>query len=260
MRADPEARIDCVATVETPEHLVVQFELAGPFQRGAAWMIDGVIRTTALLAMGLALLAFAAAVPGLQDLGGGAALLAWFVVEWFYYVLFEWRWDGQTPGKRWMGLRVVRTGGYPISGTDALLRNLLRAADGMPLACYLVGTACSAFDPRFRRLGDWLADTMVVVDRRDRSAALAPSESADAVLLAALPKRIAMPPEERRTLDALVARMPAIGRPRVSEIASDYAAQLAGRLGVAGPVDPVALMIAVHARIHDREGGARRRR
>lgn len=254
-----DRRIDCLATVETPEHLVVQFEVAGPFQRGAAWALDVVIRATALMALGMLLLTFSVALPGLNELGGGALLLGWFGVEWFYCVLFEWRWDGQTPGKRWMGLRVVRTGGYPISGADALLRNLMRAADGLPMACYVVGTAASALDPRFRRLGDWLADTMVVVDRPERAAATPPTEPVDPAILAALPKRIALPPAERRTLDGLVLRMPAIGRPRVAEIAANYAAQLADRLGVPGPVEPVALLLAVHARMHGRDLGARSR-
>lgn len=259
MSADAGARIDCVATVETPEHLVVQFEVAGPFQRGAAWALDGVIRSAAVAGLLFALSVSAVAVPALDQVGLGALLLGWFIVEWFYYVLFEWLRDGQTPGKRWMGLRVVRTGGYPIAGADALLRNLLRAADGLPMACYVVGTAASAVDPRFRRLGDWLADTMVVVDRPERPMGAPPREPADPLLLAALPKRIVLPPEERRTLDALVLRLPTIGRARVAEIACEYAPQLALRLGVPGPVEPVALLLAVYARLHNREQARRGR-
>ena len=99
---------------------------------------------------------------------------------------------------------------------------------------------------------DWLADTMVVVDRPQRWIAPASAGPADAHLLAQLPKRIALPPGERRTLDAIIARLGSVGRARMTEITAEYAAQLAQRLGVVGPVEPLALLTAVHARIHAR--------
>ena len=112
-----------------------------------------------------------------------------FAVEWGYYVLWESLWSGRTPGKRSMNLRVLKEGGYPTGFLDIALRNLLRAADFLPMA-YSVGLAVMGLDARFRRLGDMVAGTVVVVEdtgRLGHGLQIQPPPSA--AELAALPAR-----------------------------------------------------------------------
>ena len=83
---------------------------------------------------------------------------------WGYYVFFEVLWKGQSPGKRWMGLRVIRTDGTPITLSEAFIRNLVRVVDFLP-AGYGVGIITMFIDKQSRRLGDLAAGTLVVQDR-----------------------------------------------------------------------------------------------
>ena len=102
--------------------------MAGPFRRLPAYLIDLVIRVgVAFVAAQVLILVFAvAALPGL----GVAAMFAlWFALAWFYGGLFETFWNGQTPGKRLMQIRVLSVDGQPINGMQAVLRNLLRAIE-----------------------------------------------------------------------------------------------------------------------------------
>src|SRR5204863_3794276 len=97
-------------------------------------------------------------------------------LEWFYGGAFEAFWNGQTPGKRALGLRVVRTDGQPINALQAVMRNVLRAVDAMPLLpvgiflvpTYQLGLFVSLLSDRYQRLGDLACGTMVVVEERQR--------------------------------------------------------------------------------------------
>ena len=103
-------------------------------------------------------------------------LLAWFLFDWFYGGLFETFWNGQTPGKRLMSIRVVSIDGQPIAGWQAVLRNFLRFVDGLPFffgqaslfPLYQLGLISSAMNERFQRLGDISSGTMVVVEEGQR--------------------------------------------------------------------------------------------
>jgi uncharacterized RDD family membrane protein YckC len=86
------------------------------------------------------------------------------VFSWGYYVFFEILWNGQTPGKRWVGLRVIRADGTPITLSESLIRNLARLVDFLP-AMYGVGVITMFIDKQSRRLGDLAASTLVVRDR-----------------------------------------------------------------------------------------------
>ncbi|MBK8057237.1 MAG: RDD family protein [Gemmatimonadetes bacterium] len=83
---------------------------------------------------------------------------------WGYFTLFEGFRDGQTPGKKWMGLRVIRDTGHPITVREAGARNLLRIVDLLPPP-YLLGILFIAFHPKGKRIGDLVAGTVVVRDR-----------------------------------------------------------------------------------------------
>jgi uncharacterized membrane protein SpoIIM required for sporulation len=83
---------------------------------------------------------------------------------WGYFTLFEGLSDGRTPGKRWLGLRVIRDTGHGITFREAAARNLLRIADFLPPP-YLLGGVLVAVHPRAKRLGDMVAGTVVVRDQ-----------------------------------------------------------------------------------------------
>jgi hypothetical protein len=82
-----------------------------------------------------------------------------------YYAFFEWAWSGQTPGKRWLKLRVIREDGRPITFWEAAVRNLLRTVDMMPAPFYSIGLISVFSTTRDQRIGDMVAGTVVVRER-----------------------------------------------------------------------------------------------
>lgn len=155
--------LDTVVEIVTPENIAFRYRVAGPFRRLAAYGIDMGIRVIAWMVGSMAaMMAFSSI--GLPGFGVAAVLVFWFLMAWLYGGLFEALWNGQTPGKRMMDIRVLTVEGRPITGWQAVLRNVLRAADMQPLVCYLVGLVAAMMNPRFQRLGDLAAGTMVVVE------------------------------------------------------------------------------------------------
>lgn len=160
--------------VETPEQVVLRFELADLGSRFLAFLLDGLLLS--VLLAGLATLAaWAANRLGAYDLIRGWALailvLLAFTVAWGYFVYFEVARDGQTPGKRGVGLRVVLDGAHPVSLQASAIRNLLRAVDMQPFPTSLLGGLVMMLHPQTKRLGDLAAGTLVV---RERSAGRLP--------------------------------------------------------------------------------------
>lgn len=149
--------------IETPEHVVLEYELAGLGSRGAAALVDQLAILLVLAA--LMLLNLFARRWGLpQEAAFPVLLLAGFSIWYGYYTFFEGLRSGQTPGKRLLGLRVVMETGHPVTLGAAAVRNLLRTADFLPPP-YLLGAALIAIHPRNRRLGDLAAGTVVVRDQ-----------------------------------------------------------------------------------------------
>jgi uncharacterized membrane protein SpoIIM required for sporulation len=161
--------------VETPEHVMLDLEVAGVGSRLLAAVLDTVILTGIGAAAAL-LVAFLTSYGVLPSSGAGftwlAALLvaAGFALWNGYFILFEGLRAGQTPGKRFVGIRVVQDTGHAVTMGSAVIRNLLRIADALPPP-YLLGLGLIAFHPRGKRLGDLVAGTVVV---RDRPAAMIP--------------------------------------------------------------------------------------
>lgn len=90
-----------------------------------------------------------------------------FCLWWGYYAAFEALWNGQTPGKRWAGIRVIKETGRPINAFEALARNFIRVVDLLPIAPpYAVGIVTMLLNSKNRRLGDFVAGTLVVHDRK----------------------------------------------------------------------------------------------
>lgn len=163
--------------VETPEQVVLGFELADLGSRFVALLVDGVILL--VLLAGLAAVFFwldRAMESSLGILGWGMAVLVLvvFLVAWGYFVWFEGFRQGQTPGKRRVGIRVVHDGGHPLTLRGAAIRNLVRAVDIQPGITCLVGGTSMMLHPRTKRLGDLAAGTLVV---RDRGQGRLPEES-----------------------------------------------------------------------------------
>lgn len=152
---------------ETPEGVDLNIDLAGPFIRTLAFAIDFAIRAAVMLAV--LIVALIASVG--SELGWGLFLLFLFLFEWFYPFLFEYLRGGQTPGKKAMGIYVVNDDLTPLSFSSALIRNLLRAADFLPL-CYGFGFLCLFITGRFQRLGDLAAGTLVAYVEDDAIEAL----------------------------------------------------------------------------------------
>ena len=147
-----------VLSVRTPENVVVEHELAGLSARALSVLIDLLVMSTLV---GVA--ALTCAVFGVVLAGFARALyfVALFAIQWGYAVVLEWRWHGQTVGKRLAGTRVLTRHGLAISFGQAALRNLLRIVDILP-GGYLLGGVSALLDARGRRLGDIAADTVVV--------------------------------------------------------------------------------------------------
>lgn len=145
--------------VHTPEGADLALPLAGPLPRAGAWLLDLFFR--GLLYLGLTIALFLLGLGGLGALAPALFFIAAFLLEWWYPVLFEALRQGQTPGKRALGIAVVHTDGTPASFNASVLRNLLRVADFFPFA-YLTGLIATLASPRFQRLGDLAADTLVV--------------------------------------------------------------------------------------------------
>jgi uncharacterized RDD family membrane protein YckC len=234
--------LDNTVDVETPEHVRFRYALAGPVRRAAAYLIDLMIRgvVAALLLASLAL-------AGKDATSGssGVLFLALFALEWGYYVGCEALLGGITLGKRALGLRVVKDGGYPITAMDSMLRNLLRAADWLPLG-YALGLVVMTVDGRFRRLGDLVAGTLVVIEERAQVTmplALGLSRAE----LEALPTRPPVSADELEAIELLLRRAGTLSPAREAELAQMLAPTIAQRMGVAVG-DDVRFLARVYAR------------
>lgn len=235
--------LDNTAEVETPEHVRFRYRVAGPVRRMLAYLLDLLIRAGVLLVLGLII----AIAMGGGDAVSGILLICAFILEWGYYVFFETTGDGRSPGKRALSLRVVKEGGYPIGFIDSVLRNLLRGADFLPVG-YLIGLFAMGADSRFRRLGDRVAGTMVVVEERSRVAApLTLNPPPTAAELEALPQRPPLTAWERETLELYLRRVD-LTAARREELALMIAPALAQRMGLTVK-NPVRFLALLHHRL-----------
>jgi uncharacterized RDD family membrane protein YckC len=154
-------------TIDTPEQIALEFPLASVGSRFLALALDTLLQAAAFLAALLLTLgvAVAGSVAGVNFGVWSAALaiLFGFILYYAYFAAFEILWNGQTPGKRWVGLRVISESGRPIGAFEAILRNLLRIVDQLP-AIYAVGTVSVFLTSKNQRLGDLAAGTVVVHD------------------------------------------------------------------------------------------------
>jgi uncharacterized RDD family membrane protein YckC len=223
--------IDTTASVVTPERVEFRFRVAGPAQRAAAWSLDLLIRMSVLVVL-LVLASLFAFIPGISGVSTGVMLVAVFLLDWFYGVFFEGFFAGLTPGKRAMGLRVVRDDGSPVRWGDVLLRNLLRAVDFQPMF-FGLGALVMLTDRRFRRLGDMVAGTVVVAEDRAMVLAAVPIEPpVSDEERQGLPAGVTLSNDELATLERFLRRRHALGRERSEELAWLFGPALSARTGI----------------------------
>jgi uncharacterized RDD family membrane protein YckC len=246
---DRAAQLDTSIEIVTPENIAFQYRVAGPFRRLPAYLIDLVIRigVAAVSMYGLAILFYSL---GLGEAGVGVGLVLWFGLAWFYGGIFETYFNGQTPGKRMMHVRVVSTDGQPISGWQAVLRNVLRFVDGQPMFTYQAGLIAASLNKRFQRLGDLVSGTMVVVEDRQRLDGVMRIGDPEVIQMAALiPPNFQPSRTLARTLATYVSRRANFSLGRRMEIARHVASQLCERFGLPPQTNPDLLLCAVYHRI-----------
>jgi len=213
--------------VQTPEGIEFVLYPAGILIRACAWAIDAFIQGT------LVVIIIIAAELFFRMMGIWLLLIMLFVIDWFYHSAFEVFWRGQSPGKRFMGIRVVRADGSPVNPGASFLRNLLRFADTF-MFLYLIAFICMIASPGFRRSGDWVADTVVVYTghaqphgRFVSPASRRPGMPWLANVPMVTPSR-KLGYEEKQAILAFARRYPLLGKARADEIAGIWADKLKG--------------------------------
>ena len=148
--------------IRTPEGIVFSQLLAGPVTRFLAWFVDLLCVMALLMILGR-LLMLVQVVSA--NLAGALYTLGYFAISIGYGIACEWRWRGQTVGKRLFRLRVVDAEGLRLQFNQIVTRNLLRFVDSLPFF-YLVGGLACWLNPKCQRLGDIAANTIVIRNPR----------------------------------------------------------------------------------------------
>jgi len=157
-------------TIDTPEQTVLEYPIAGLGSRFLAVLADTAIQ----IVLGIFLLILASVIGiGLAVVGLGGISSQWvlaivlfliFLLSSGYFALFEIFWNGQTPGKRFTQIRVIKDDGRPIGAYEAVVRNLMRIVDALP-GMYGVGLISIFLSPQGKRVGDFVAGTVVVHEK-----------------------------------------------------------------------------------------------
>lgn len=157
--------IDELYAIETPEQIDVSYDVAGVGSRMLAAIVDHVVVGFAIGIVVLIAMAASSLFESASGLTIGLVLLvSSFLLLCAYHIVFETLWNGQTPGKRLLGLRMMEVNGRPIGFNASAIRNLLRIVDFMPSG-YAIGFVTMFFDKRSRRLGDIAAGCIAVRQR-----------------------------------------------------------------------------------------------
>ena len=241
-----EPPIDGVVQFITPERIVFEFALGGPFRRFVAYLLD--LALVAVLMVAVFLLSTVLA--GGSTAGLGPALVAYLLLSWGYGAFCESVFTGQTAGKRAMGLRVLSDRGVPITAAQAILRNLVGAVDGPFPFCYLLGLSSMVLSAQFQRLGDLAAGTMVIKEeRRPRAGLVKIQDPRLQSILDRLPMRIAAGSSLARALSDYVSRRNRFSRGLREEMAEPLAAPLRERFGLPAAEPADAVLCAIYHRV-----------
>jgi uncharacterized RDD family membrane protein YckC len=227
--------VDRTVEVRTPESIAFNYELAGLGSRFLALAVDQAIQIATLAAIffGIALAAsrlkIRAAPLGSDKLAESLAIALViaiaFAVLFGYFILSEALWNGQTPGKKLLGLRVVRDGGYPIDFGASLIRNLIRVGE-MLVGYYILAAISALISRENKRLGDLAAGTIVVRDAR----LAAPRSFAQREAEPAYAPTAYLDGEERALIKRFLERRDSLAAARREELAAQLASRVRGRV------------------------------
>jgi uncharacterized RDD family membrane protein YckC len=238
--------LDDELIVETPERVELHFILASVGNRFLAAALDHLIQAVLLTLIVLSFMA-AAGFSYVSSLGVWAAalmILAAFTIYWGYFVFFEAIWSGQTPGKRVMKLRVIREDGRPVRFFEVFVRNLLRLfVDFMPLPSYAIGVVSIVFSSQSKRIGDFVAGTVVIKERSSEAPSLeeitrvfeAEAARATAASPAIKTDVSVLDPGEVRAIQAFLRRRFELSPSSRASLAVRIAGPIAARLGIIDP-------------------------
>ena len=257
--------LDTTIAVITPENIAFDYQLAGPFRRLPAYLIDFAVRWIVIIAL----------VTGIYLIGGlidfsllgpfavATGFIVYFVISWFYGTLMEAYFNGRTVGKWACGIRAIDVDGRPISGKRAFIRNLLRIADLAPLAAIssvaedippifviptgMIGLLTMISTRRMQRLGDLAAGTMVIVDERSWRLPVAKVDDPRVPALASFfPGDYRVSRSMARALAIYAERRHYLTPARRREVARHLTIPLVDRFEFRPDIDPDLLMYALY--------------
>jgi uncharacterized RDD family membrane protein YckC len=228
--------VDRTVDVRTPESIAFSYELAGLGSRFLALAVDQAIQIATLIAIFAGIILAGTRVAARQtpavmstkaaeSVAIAAIVVIAFVVLFGYFILFETVWNGQTTGKRLLGIRVVRDGGYPIDFGASLIRNLIRVGEQL-VGYYLVAAISAVISPENKRLGDLAAGTIVVRDARLAAPRSVTQHEAEPVYAATA----YLSGEERSLIKRFIERRDALSLDRRKELAAQLAARVRDRV------------------------------
>ena len=239
--------LDTVIRIVTPENIAFSYQLASFSQRACAYFIDMMVLGFIVMLIGCLLMFM---VSWLYLPGGLAMVILFmtvFFLYWFFGAFFETIWNGQTPGKRLLGIRVLSTEGQPINSFQAFIRNIMRFADLQPLMCGGIAFAVMLCSKRFQRFGDLLCCTMVIVDENTCGRyELVKFKHPDIFRVTEQLPPIALPPETLKVLALYVHRRKAISPRRREHIATILAVPLIERHALPENVNFDLLLCAIY--------------
>lgn len=238
--------VDDRYTVSTPEHIDVSYAVAGIGSRFLAAILD----TSILLILQGALFVIVFTLDSplntldpsgtLSTIVTALWILLSFMIFWGYYLVFEMLWNGSSPGKRVIQLRVVREGGRPITFASSTIRNLVRVIDFLP-SFYGIGVMTMFIDPRARRLGDLAGGTLVVKERNPVSLESLTRRTQPESLTRSLHLAAQLPPlpnlhlltdDDYHVARQFLERRTELGKARRRSLGAQLAQNLAARLGI----------------------------
>jgi uncharacterized RDD family membrane protein YckC len=166
--------------IKTPEYVSLQFQLAGIGSRAAAFILDKVILTAVNIVLVLIAILVTKGLSMYNIFGNSEsipfaiAIILYFVINYGYFLAFEFFGGGKTIGKKVVGIRVIQENGHTVTLLSSFIRNFLRLIDQLPIG-YFLGFLVMFFHPKHKRLGDLVAGTLVVHERKAKKKKKRPS-------------------------------------------------------------------------------------
>ncbi len=276
--------LDNQVRVSTPENIAFQYEVTGPSRRLLAYLADVIITLafycliSFLISIAFGFLAawlqgtvFAPLMTLLGEIAGGILLAFAFISLWFYGAYMETNYNGQTFGKMLANIRAISTDGSAIDATQATLRNFFRLMDVSPfislhlifgseigsdpgvhapfIPIFAFGLICMVISPRYQRIGDFVAGTIVVTEDRKWTYGLATFQDPRVPGLADLiPQGFVVSPSMAKALAEYVDRRRVLPQQRVMEVAAHLGQPLIREFGLADDTNPDLLLCSLYYR------------